>query len=310
MPLTSMRKEQTSMWSIANLKNRGLNAMRRNYWKSVLISVLIAVMTGGLSFAAAGNMDSSSSRSSGTFNMSPAIISGSSTYNDFTGFWRLDAFLGIFLVMIMVVIAIAIVEDVFIINPFEVGSSRFFYVNQQKNANVREMAFAYDHNYKNVITVMFFRDLYTVLWSLLLVIPGIVKYYEYRMVPYILAEQPDMPKDQALMLSSRMMHGEKWRAFLLDLSFIGWAVLSVVTLGIVGIFFYLPYKQSTNATLYEALKYLKFGPGAQQNNTQQDNNSQSDNTQQYNNFQSDNTQQSNNFQSDNSQMDNSNQNNF
>ena len=104
---------------------------------------------------------------------------------------------------------------------------------------------------------MFFRDLYTFLWSLLFVIPGIVKGYEYRMIPYLLAEYPDMPMEDAFTISRNMMYGNKWKAFVLDLSFILWVLLSGITLGLAGIFYVDPYMAQTNAALYDAIKIEK-----------------------------------------------------
>ena len=101
---------------------------------------------------------------------------------------------------------------------------------------------------------MFFRDLYTLLWSLLFIIPGIVKAYEYRMIPYILADNPDMDKDEAFTRSREMMTGQKWKTFVLDLSFIGWNILSLLTIGLLGIFYVGPYKRATRAALYDTLK--------------------------------------------------------
>ena len=77
------------------------------------------------------------------------------------------------------------------------------------------------------------------------------------MIPYLLAEHPDMPKEVAFAESKRLMSGNKWHAFLLDLSFIGWALLSLITAGIVGVFYVFPYKNMTNAALYEKLCYTK-----------------------------------------------------
>ena len=101
---------------------------------------------------------------------------------------------------------------------------------------------------------MFFRDLYTFLWGLLFVIPGIIKGYSYRMVPYILTEHPDMEPEEAIRLSQQMMNGNKWAAFVLDLSFIGWELLSAATFGLLGIFYVNPYKYATDTELYIALK--------------------------------------------------------
>jgi uncharacterized membrane protein len=75
------------------------------------------------------------------------------------------------------------------------------------------------------------------------------------MIPYLLAENPNMTWKEAFTESKTMMTGNKWKAFVLDLSFIGWNLLSILTLGILSIFYVNPYRFSTNAALYEAIKY-------------------------------------------------------
>ena len=74
------------------------------------------------------------------------------------------------------------------------------------------------------------------------------------MVPYILVDQPELTATQAITRSRQMMKGNKWRAFVLDLSFILWYLLSALTLGLLGLFFVHPYYEATNAELYQALK--------------------------------------------------------
>ena len=153
--------------------------------------------------------------------------------------------------------AMVLVLQAFIFNPLDVGAKRFFFKNLNEKANVKEIAFAYDNNYMNVVKTLFFRDLYTFLWSLLFIIPGIVKSYEYRMMPYLLAENPAMPKEQAFAISKQMMDGQKWETFVLDLSFFGWQLLSAFTMGILSIFYVTPYINMTNAALYESLCYQR-----------------------------------------------------
>jgi uncharacterized membrane protein len=99
------------------------------------------------------------------------------------------------------------------------------------------------------------RTIFLILWSLLLIIPGIVKYYEYLMVPYLLAENPYLSREEAFAESKRMMDGEKWNAFVLDLSFLGWILLSELTAGLVGVFYVNPYVNGTHAALFEALRF-------------------------------------------------------
>mgnify|MGYP006295230481 CR=1 FL=1 len=87
----------------------------------------------------------------------------------------------------------------------------------------------------------------------MLIIPGIIKSYAYRMVPYILAENPKIGHRRALDLSNKMTRGEKWKIFVLDLSFIGWFILGALFFGI-GVFFVQPYYDATNSELYIKLK--------------------------------------------------------
>lgn len=94
---------------------------------------------------------------------------------------------------------------------------------------------------------------FTFLWSLLFVIPGIIKNYAYAMSFYILADNPELTAREALSKSKEMMNGHKFDLFVLNLSFIGWILLSVITLGI-GFIYVIPYMSSTTANFYNSLK--------------------------------------------------------
>ena len=102
-------------------------------------------------------------------------------------------------------------------------------------------------------SVMFFAAVYQWLWNLTIV-GGIIKFQSYRMVPYIVAENPDITAKEAITLSRKMMNGYKWQGFKLDLSFIGWDILGVASLGIVSIFFVNPYQKATEVQLYFAVR--------------------------------------------------------
>ena len=165
---------------------------------------------------------------------------------------------GIFVLLglIAVALAVAIVIDAFLINPLAVGAYRFSVCNLNQKAQAKEAAYAFDSgNYLEIAKTMILRDVFIALWSLLLIIPGIVKAYEYRMIPYLLADDPTMTKDRAFAESRAMMRGNKWRAFVLDLSFLGWHILSVFTLGILELFYVAPYEFMADAALYESLRY-------------------------------------------------------
>ena len=103
-------------------------------------------------------------------------------------------------------------------------------------------------------------QVYTALWMLLFIIPGLVKSYSYAMVPFLIIDEPELSANEIITRSREMMNGHKWRTFLLDLSFIGWILLTVITCGIVGVFWTNPYMYSTRAALYHELRGTSAAP--------------------------------------------------
>ena len=95
--------------------------------------------------------------------------------------------------------------------------------------------------------------LYTFLWSLLFIIPGIVKSYSYAMTPYILLDRPELSATDAIKESEKMMNGHKMELFILDLSFIGWILLSILTCGVL-VLYVEPYMMATRSAFYLELK--------------------------------------------------------
>lgn len=145
--------------------------------------------------------------------------------------------------------------SIFVVNVFLVGLCRFFIENRDYPAPVSKILFGFDRNhYGNIVLTMFLMDLKIFLWSCLFLIPGIVKMYEYRMVPYILAEQPDIPQQDAFAISREMMMNQKFETFIMDISFLGWYLLAAVTGTIVGIFWTFPYHNASTAELYAFLR--------------------------------------------------------
>ena len=108
-------------------------------------------------------------------------------------------------------------------------------------------------DYGRILGTTFLVQLYTGLWTLLFIIPGIIKKYSYSMTNFILRDNPTLKYNEAIEKSMEMMNGNKMKLFLLHLSFIGWGILSVITLGI-GFFFLMPYIASADAAFYEDLK--------------------------------------------------------
>lgn len=240
------------MWSRSELKARAKEILNRNYWKAVLVSLILAFIGGS------GGGSASASSSSST-------ASDSKYYNIFKDPEALAAFLAILSVVLIVVVimwVIALALSVFVFNPLIVGCQRYFILCGKAPATINEVVFAFSHSYLNIVKIMFFKNLYTFLWTLLLIIPGIIKSYEYRMIPYLLAENPDMPMEEAFALTKKMMDGDKGNAFVLDLSFLGWNLLGLFTCCILNIFYVNPYQNLTNAQLYEVLKQKIWGNGS------------------------------------------------
>lgn len=101
--------------------------------------------------------------------------------------------------------------------------------------------------------------IYITLWTLLLIVPGIMKAYSYAMTPYILAENPQMGANEAITASKNLMYGKRWRLFCLQMSFIGWALLSALTLG-VGTLWLRPYEETATAAFYRQICYEESNP--------------------------------------------------
>lgn len=213
------------MWTRNRLKTNAKAAFQRNYWHCVLIALLVAVVLGSLGSGFRWNI-----------NVNGETVSQHAFRIAFDS------------------AAIVLLLRIFVLTPFEVGAAKFFTDNACGDAHVEGVLAGFTGNYIRNVLALFLRDLFIGLWSLLLVIPGIVKAYAYRLVPYILADHPDMGAKEALDMSSRMMRGHKWRVFVLDLSFLGWAFLSLLTFGILALFYVNPYVQATQAELYLALR--------------------------------------------------------
>lgn len=279
------------MWTRSEIKRRARAACKRNRWKAVLVGLLAAFLLGPTYQYGSGAAGTSAASRSvvgtdaavGTTSTTPieglasnfqglgsrrqgqglgSIVEGFLEANgiDLTRLGVpeehvVTVVLAVCGVLVALVVLAAILIDVFVINPTEVGIRRFFVVNLNEAAEVGEVAYAFDNDYRHVRKVMFRRDFKLLLWTLLLIIPGIVKAYEYRMVAYLLAEHPELASKEVFAESKRLMSGSKWRAFVLDLSFIGWNLLSLLTLGLVGVLYLNGYRNQTDAALYEALVY-------------------------------------------------------
>lgn len=233
------------MWSRAELKTRAKTKLSNYYWWGVLACFVAGLLGAGSESGGAGI--GNSSRSFSNNNSGGSISSAGPEIFAF-----IVAFLAIFFIILIAVIAFSI----FISTVVQVGKLNFFLQSgyQGQSAGIGCLFFGFSSgSYINIVKTMFLRGLYQTLWTLLLIIPGIVKHYEYYMVPYLLAENPGLNSSEAFRQSKQMMDGNKLDTFVLEFSFIGWEILCVLTCGI-GFIFLAPYMQATFTELYLQLK--------------------------------------------------------
>ena len=172
----------------------------------------------------------------------------------FTGVDITHAFLLYILLCYLASIILRILY-IFLINVLYVGAIRFFLNFRSGREQYDDIKLGFrDGNYWHFVKVMFLVRLYTFLWGLLLWVPGIIKRYEYKMVPFLLAENPKISAKEAFVRSKQMMDGQKSNAFLMSLSFIGWYYLSTKTYQILMFFYLGPYYMLTFSELYNKLK--------------------------------------------------------
>lgn len=145
--------------------------------------------------------------------------------------------------------------SLFVLLPLAVGYSNSMRVLLETGDNrLTNNSFSLGFgNWLHVVWGMVLSTIYIFLWTLLLVIPGIIKSYSYALTPYILVEHPEMSANEAIEESMRLMDGHKFDLFYLQLSFIGWAILSILSLGL-GVFWLIPYQMTAQAAFYRDIK--------------------------------------------------------
>jgi len=229
------------------LKDRAKQSLKKSYWM-VFLACLIAGFLGG--------NDNGSGGASGILNSFSSILNSSGSTGSY-GSYGSDPSPEFFIVFIVVMLLIMLFATaagfavtVFLGNPIKVGLCRFLMEARQGNCSLASLFWAFrEGRYMKIVKVMFVYSLHIFLWSLLFVIPGIIKGLEYYYVPYILAENPDIGTDRALALSKTLTDGEKGDIFVLGLSFIGWEILGLLACCI-GSMFITPYIMATDAELY------------------------------------------------------------
>ncbi len=248
------------------LKEKAKVAFKRNYWMCVLVALILAVITGALVSSSFSNSGFKSGYNKGkeesSYRYDAKIKESANTLDVATpplgdvGNKAIKATiigLGIAVVaiVIIIIIVIATAVSIFVTNVLEVGARKFFLDNTDEAVKIDALGYGFEGgHYLNVVKVKFMKDLYIFLWTLLFIVPGIIKSYEYYYVSYLLAEDPNLDYKKALEMSKEMTDGHKWDIFVLELSFIGWHILGAITFHLVDIFWTNPYQYATEAELY------------------------------------------------------------
>lgn len=179
--------------------------------------------------------------------------------NDYYGYsplYRLFDSLPAFVISLLIVLAALV--SIYVIICFilggavQLGYAKFnLALIDHKDAQVGDL-FSQFKRFGDGFVMGLLTGIYVFLWSLLLVIPGIVAAYRYAMAPYILYENPGMRASDAIRASKELMRGNKWRLFCLHWSFFGWNLLSALTFGIGGLWL-VPYMEAAQASFYRQI---------------------------------------------------------
>ncbi|MFA9379783.1 MAG: DUF975 family protein [Acetanaerobacterium sp.] len=238
------------MWERSFLKQNAKLVLKTNYWMAFAVCLVAGILTGS---------GGSSSGGSTVHNQ----LSGTSVQDYGSQIWDLLSGIGLATIILVSLFSVLFVTAylVFIVNPIQVGKTRYFVQSRLRVSRFSLMFSSFQRNaYLGAVKTMVLRDVFLFLWYLLLIIPGIIKSYAYRMVPYILADNPNIGASRAIELSNQMTKDEKLEIFVLDLSFLGWILLGVLACG-VGVLFVSPYIEATNAELYAMLKDKAYRTG-------------------------------------------------
>ena len=216
------------MWNRQQVKEQAKQIMKRNYWKMFVVTLIAGILNA-------------------------EYVDLIQAVEDFIPDNVLPSMFSSILTILSGGFFVGLLSSIFIGNVIRVGEQYYFIKNHYGNPALNEMFQGFKGNYLNVVKIMFIMQLKITLWLLLLVVPGIIKAYEYSMIPYLLAENPNITTDEAFSLSKQMTTGQKMDLFVLDLSFLGWYFLGFLCFG-VGALFVKPYDVAAFTEVYLILK--------------------------------------------------------
>ena len=238
------------MWTRSLLKKNAWENLKNYYWPALGVSV-VASFLGANSGGGGGGGGSSMSRmfedsSESGGDVDPATVAG---------------IVIVFLFVFILALAFAMAMRFFLGNVALCGRCKYFVTARNGDEAVGHLFDNFKNgNYMKTVKAMFFWYGEIWLWYLLFIVPGVIKAYEYALVPYLIAENPDMDSKRAKEISKQTMDGEKWNFAILQFSFIGWYLLGYLACCI-GVIFVTPYQLATEAEFYMCMraKMLSLG---------------------------------------------------
>ncbi|MCQ2501028.1 MAG: DUF975 family protein [Lachnospiraceae bacterium] len=242
-------------FTIKDLMHETKDPFSRAYWKITTSSFLLLMLSAGMSYSSL----------IGSVNQIPELIRNVAS-QEFTSGRRLDFRMIVILLtmiggMLILSLMVKFLIDILLDNPLEVGGARMMLnaMESDKPVMLASLAYAFDADYLGTVKVMFLKRFFRDMWLLLLVVPGIMKHYEYMMIPYLLAENPYMSSKEAFAKSKQLMTGHKMKAFLIDLYFVPLQLLGIITLGLMTVFYVAPKKNLVIADFYKKIKEEREG---------------------------------------------------
>lgn len=219
-------------WTRQEVKTKAKAVMSVSYWKMLVASILLTAVAGGVPYIAEAVF-------------SPVPMPIDTDYATVTN---------IILGASMVACVLNLIWLCLVAAPVEIGVTKYYIQVSEDSGTAMDRCFdGFRYNWKNIVWVYFLMIVKIFLWALLFIVPGIVKAYEYSMIPYLLAENPNISAKEAFEASKKMTDNEKWNLFVLDFSFIGWYLLGLLCCG-VGTIFVAPYARATGTQVYFVLK--------------------------------------------------------
>lgn len=234
----------------ADFRERARMALQNNWLVAVLTGLVASLLGASTTMLDGGGGSSSSSSESVEQDMQVLEQNGVNVTEILTNpiMQAVMAFIGVLLIVLVVWAIVIIVIG----GPITLGYAKYnLNLVDGYNPQFSDLFSKFDC-FGQGFCVQFLRNLFIVLWTFLFIIPGLVKTYSYSMAAYIAAENPDMSATDAITASKELMDGNKWRLFCLNLSFIGWSILCIFTLGI-GALFLRPYREAAFAAFYREI---------------------------------------------------------